>query len=71
MTKTTLAIQGMSCSHCQKAVSSLLLEIKGVRNVVVDLGNHTAEIEYNEQQTGIQKLIDSVNESGIYQAIHG
>lgn len=37
MTEITYTVPGMSCGHCEQAVSSELLAIEGVENVDVDL----------------------------------
>ena len=37
MTEITYTVPGMSCGHCEHAVSSELLAIEGVEDVNVDL----------------------------------
>ena len=37
MSERTYAVPGMSCSHCEHAVSSELLAVEGVESVDVDL----------------------------------
>lgn len=37
MNKITLKIEGMSCSHCEKAVTDGVGELAGVESVIVDL----------------------------------
>jgi copper chaperone CopZ len=38
MSERTYSVPGMSCSHCEHAVSSELLAVEGVESVDVDLG---------------------------------
>lgn len=42
---TTIAIKGMSCSHCVASVKKALEEIPGISNVEVNLEN--AEASYD------------------------
>jgi copper chaperone CopZ len=37
MSERIFSVPGMSCSHCEHAVSSELLAVQGVRSVDVDL----------------------------------
>ncbi|KAB3537830.1 heavy-metal-associated domain-containing protein [Alkaliphilus pronyensis] len=43
--KKKLKIDGMSCSHCANHVKEELLEIEGVKEVVVDLLDKSALVE--------------------------
>ena len=36
---TTIKIKGVSCNHCVMAVTKVLKDIDGIRNVKVDLKN--------------------------------
>jgi copper chaperone CopZ len=42
--KKTVKIEGMSCSHCAKAVKDALSEVAGVTGVEVDLDAKYAEV---------------------------
>jgi copper chaperone len=42
---TTIKIKGMSCNHCVMAVTKVLKDIDGIRNVKVDLKNGEAEFD--------------------------
>ncbi|HXV58293.1 MAG TPA: heavy-metal-associated domain-containing protein [Gaiellaceae bacterium] len=39
MTEMTYSVPGMSCGHCEEAVSRELLAVDGVESVAVDLGS--------------------------------
>ncbi len=45
MSKHTIKIGGMSCEHCQKAVTEALEALKGVSDVSVDLALGSARFE--------------------------
>lgn len=62
MATTTLKIQGMTCSHCVKAVRTALSEVTGVERVVdVDLDAGRAQIEGSAKPAD---LIKAVKEEG-------
>lgn len=42
---TTIKIKGMSCNHCVMAVTKVLRDIDGIRNVNVDLKNGEAAFD--------------------------
>jgi copper chaperone len=42
---TTIKIKGMSCNHCVMAVTKVLKDIDGIRNVKVDLKNGEAAFD--------------------------
>ncbi|HBG50824.1 CopZ family metallochaperone [Candidatus Macondimonas diazotrophica] len=56
-----LKIDGMTCGHCVKAVSSALEQIPGVRAVRVDLERGQAEIDGSAE---LAQLIEAVREEG-------
>ena len=42
---TTIKIKGMSCNHCVMAVTKVLRDIDGIKNVKVDLKNGEASFD--------------------------
>lgn len=68
MKKLTLKIEGMNCGHCSNAVKNLAEEIEGV-SANVDLENNLAEVEFDENTTTSQAIIDNINSTEIYKAI--
>lgn len=58
---TELAIEGMSCSHCQAAVRKALEGVSGVVNAEVDLGAGRAKVRGSADQGA---LIAAVVEEG-------
>ncbi len=61
---TKLEISGMTCDHCQHAVTSALTSVEGVQRARVDLAEGTAEVEGNAPSAA---LIAAVENEG-YQA---
>jgi len=58
---TELNISGMTCGHCQTAVTKALKNVPGVKNAQVDLQTGTALIE---GQVDPQALVAAVTEEG-------
>lgn len=46
--KKVLLIEGMSCGHCVNHVKNALMDIEGVENVEVSLGDKKAIVEGTE-----------------------
>jgi copper chaperone len=64
--KSTIKIKGMTCGHCKKAVENILKEEKGVLKAEVFLENALADVTFDDSQTSLEKLKNSINDSGIY-----
>ncbi|MDQ3460384.1 MAG: heavy-metal-associated domain-containing protein [Deinococcota bacterium] len=61
---TELKITGMTCEHCQKAVTNALEGVAGVDTVTVDLDTGIAKVGGSPD---VQALVSAVEEEG-YQA---
>ena len=51
MKQTILHVEGMSCSHCEKAVQKALLTLDGVQEVRVNLSEKTVTVLAGEKVT--------------------
>ena len=67
-TNISLHITGMSCGHCEKAVSNTIKNIEGVTGVTIDLPSGTALISYDPTFVSSGKIIAAINNMGTYQA---
>jgi copper chaperone len=56
-----LTIEGMTCDHCQKAVTSALEGVDGVASAQVDLAAGRARVEGDAD---VQRLIAAVVDEG-------
>jgi copper chaperone len=56
-----LKITGMTCGHCQNAVSKALKGVQGVRDVLVDLAAGRATVE-GDVEPG--HLVEAIEEEG-------
>lgn len=61
---TQLEITGMTCDHCQRAVTSALESVEGVQSASVDLDKGMAQVEGSAD---LEALVAAVEEEG-YQA---
>jgi len=58
--QTILSVSGMTCGHCESAVTAELLKLDGVTNVAVDLtaNSVTVESESSLNPTAVATAID-------------
>jgi copper chaperone len=64
MEKIVLNVLGMSCSHCEKAVTEGLTELSGVMYVQVDLQENTVTVEYDVTKISIDTIKTEIVEIG-------
>lgn len=60
--KKKIYIEGMSCGHCVRHVSSALSEVEGVSNVEVNLEGKYATVEVSGVEDGALKF--SIEDAG-------
>ena len=61
--KTELIVEGMSCSHCVKAVETEIGRISGVKGVRADLKNKTVTVNHDGSVSN-EALAQAVEEAG-------
>lgn len=59
-----IAVRGMSCKHCVKAVTDAVKALDGVKKVKVSLENNSATVEYDDQKTGADAIKAAIREQG-------
>jgi copper chaperone len=64
--RLVLDIEGMTCVHCKNTVRNAIKDVKGVLKSEVDLKNHTAHVEFEDELTSYERIVDAVNSTGIY-----
>ncbi|WP_048205269.1 heavy-metal-associated domain-containing protein [Methanococcoides methylutens] len=64
MTYITIKVEGMSCGHCQMAVTKAISGLEGVSSVDVDLEKGEAAVSYDPQATDIDAIKKAVNDAG-------
>ena len=63
MTTTTFLVPGMTCGHCQGAVTDELSKINGVTAVDVDLDTKKVSFE-SDAAVEWQTIVDAIDEAG-------
>jgi copper chaperone len=64
MSQFTFKVEGMSCEHCQRAVTEALEGVNGVRHAEVDLAGGRATITVEGSSVDSLRLRDAVAEAG-------
>lgn len=62
MEKVVLNVNGMSCGHCESAIKKGLSELKGIKEVLVDLSGKTVSVEYEE--ISIDEIKNTIEDLG-------
>ncbi|KAJ5190541.1 uncharacterized protein N7498_009526 [Penicillium cinerascens] len=62
--KTTLAIEGMTCGACTSAVESGLKEVEGVNSVEVSLLSERAVVDHNAEIIPSEQLAEIIEDRG-------
>jgi copper chaperone len=63
MEKTTLNVQGMSCHHCEMAVTKAT-EALGVKKTKVDLKKGLVTVEFDSAKTNIDAIKAAITDAG-------
>lgn len=58
-----LLVNGMTSPTCPVLLKSAVKNIQGVKSVQASLENHSATIEFDEEQTSLEKIQDTIEAS--------
>jgi copper chaperone len=64
MEMALINVEGMSCQHCEKAVSGAVGSLPGTSNVKVDLKAGTVSLEYDSASVSINEVRAAIEEAG-------
>jgi copper chaperone len=64
MTTRTFTVQGMTCAHCQAAVTKALKGVPGVTSAEVDLQRKQAKVGYDADRVNADALAKAVKDAG-------
>ncbi len=59
-----LKVEGMSCSHCEKAVKTAVGSLTGVKSVAVSLKDKTVTVEHDPKKTSLEEIKQSILDQG-------
>lgn len=57
-------VEGMSCGHCEKAVTNAINELNGVSNTEVSLKDKTVTVKYDSDLVSEGSLIEAIEDAG-------
>lgn len=64
MEKTILNVEGMSCFHCENAITKAVGGLNGVDTVAVDLKGNTVTVEFDAAQISIDRIKEEIDDQG-------
>ena len=64
MQQETIKVEGMTCQHCVQTITDALNNITGLNTVNVDLVKKEVSVNFNENETKLQKISDKIIEVG-------
>ncbi|MDF2542093.1 MAG: hypothetical protein K0S47_1811 [Herbinix sp.] len=64
MKSVVLNVNGMSCSHCENAIKKAVGALDGVDKVSVDLQAKTVAVDYNEPNTNLDEIRNTIEDQG-------
>ena len=65
-----LDVQNMTCELCPITVKKSLVDVKGVADAKVDLGQKTATVKFDLDKTNIAALIKATTNAGFPSTAH-
>lgn len=57
-------VEGMSCSHCERAIKNAMNGLDGVSSTEVDLNAKTVTVHYDTNHLDEMNLIAAIEEAG-------
>jgi Cu+-exporting ATPase len=64
MAKDTIKIGGMTCAACAKRIEKSVGKLEGVLKASVNLATEKLTVEYNDQETSLFKIKETINSIG-------
>ncbi len=64
MEKAVLNVEGMSCSHCEKAIKTAVGALEGVKSVTVDLMGKTVTVEFDAGKVTLDAIKEQIEDQG-------
>ena len=64
MEQETIKVEGMTCQHCVEIITDALNNINGLNTGNVDLVKKEVSVNFNKNETKLQKIFDKIIEVG-------
>jgi len=62
--EVVINVQGMSCKHCEKAVTAALRQLTGVKNVEVNIAEGEVDVNYDNDTVSLDHICDEIEALG-------
>jgi len=62
MATTVLNVPDISCEHCERAITSALTPVEGIRTVNVDIPGKRVRVDYDERVVDVNTMKDVLQE---------
>lgn len=62
--EVVINVKGMTCSGCEKSVRNALTNLNGVEDVAIDLKTGQVNVAYNQEEIGLEKICNEIEEIG-------
>ncbi|CAG8524508.1 4318_t:CDS:1 [Funneliformis mosseae] len=59
-----LPVKGMTCNSCVMSITNALNQIQGINNVIVNLNEENATVDYDERLVTEKKIIQTIEDCG-------
>ncbi|TCP26614.1 copper chaperone [Scopulibacillus darangshiensis] len=64
MEKATINVKGMTCGHCEAAVTNALKELSGVSEVKVHLDNGKVDVTFHDGKVSFDQMKEAIEDQG-------
>ncbi len=64
MQTVLLKVEGMSCSHCERAVKNAVGALDGVKSVAVSLKDKTVTVEHDPEKAPLDQIRQEIQDQG-------
>ena len=62
--EVVINVKGMSCKHCEKAVTTALRQLTGVKNVDVNIEEGEVDVNYDKDTVSLDHICDEIEALG-------
>lgn len=62
--KKKLKIEGMHCTSCSMNIDWDLEDLSGVKSAKTSYGSQECEVEFDEEQVSLQKVVSTIQKTG-------
>lgn len=64
LTEKTLSVPSISCGHCKMSIEGAVTPLPGVDRVAVDVAHKQVRLAWDEAQTSLATIVDTIEGQG-------